>query len=77
MPDISRIAEIKALRDILAHNAGIVNQIYLQKAGSLARAGLAARLPLSRPYTYDGADFLKYAVGRIAVATSRQLLEGL
>src|SRR5262249_22584128 len=35
--EIERIAEIKASRDILIHNQGIVNAVYVAKAGSKAR----------------------------------------
>jgi len=51
--DIARIAEAKATRDILAHNAGIVNNIYLLKAGQLARAGLGESIDVRGNYTRD------------------------
>ena len=35
--EIDALAEIKAARDILEHNAGVVNEIYRRKAGKRAR----------------------------------------
>jgi hypothetical protein len=35
--EIDALAEIKAARDILEHNAGVVNEIYRRKAGGKAR----------------------------------------
>ncbi|MEW6673941.1 MAG: hypothetical protein AB1427_19785 [Thermodesulfobacteriota bacterium] len=60
--EINRLSELKATRDIVAHNAGIVNDIYIQKAGSLARARIGEAISVSRPYVYDSADFLKHLV---------------
>ena len=70
---VARVAEIKASRDILAHNVGIVDEIYLRKAGDLARAGLGEKLPITRPYTYDSADFLRGVVASLADIASQQV----
>jgi len=43
-------AEVKATRDIYVHNAGIANSIYVQKAGSLARAADGELLPIDEQY---------------------------
>jgi hypothetical protein len=51
--DIERIAEAKASRDILVHNAGIVNQTYVNKAGPAARFVLGELLDVSGHYTRD------------------------
>jgi hypothetical protein len=50
---IERLAEIKASRDILIHNRGIVNETYLQKAGARARYKLGQRLEIPEPYLRD------------------------
>jgi hypothetical protein len=47
---IERLAEIKASRDILIHNRGIVNETYLQKGAGRARYKLGQRLEISEPY---------------------------
>jgi hypothetical protein len=47
---IQRLAEIKASRDILVHNQGIVNRTYLDKAGVGARFTVGQRLEIPEPY---------------------------
>jgi hypothetical protein len=42
--------EIKASRDIIIHNAGIVNDVYLQKAGERARGQLNKKLVIDGDY---------------------------
>jgi hypothetical protein len=46
---IGRIAEIKASRDLLVHNRGIVSSTYVAKAGIHARHRIGERLEISRP----------------------------
>ena len=58
IPDVSKddldsIAEAKAARDLLVHNAGIVNQIYMQKAGERARSALGEEIDIKGHYTRD------------------------
>lgn len=50
---IERFAEIKASRDILAHNRGVVNQTYLDKARRRSRYQLGQRLEIPEPYLHD------------------------
>jgi hypothetical protein len=71
--DVARLAELKATRDLHLHNRGVVNDIYLRKAGPLARALLGSLLPISRPYVYDGADLLKRLVDRMCAAARDRL----
>jgi hypothetical protein len=66
--EINRLAELKATRDIVAHHAGIANDIYVRKAGGLARACPGESLSVSRPYVYDSADFLKRLVSDLTDA---------
>ncbi len=48
--DIEKLSEIKASRDILVHNNGIANQIYLQKSGTLARVTDGERISIGPDY---------------------------
>jgi hypothetical protein len=50
---IERLAEVKASRDILVHNRGVVNQTYLDKAGSRSRYKLGQRLEIPESYLHD------------------------
>jgi hypothetical protein len=63
--DSVRIAELKATRDVFAHNQGIANDIYVGKAGDLARAQPGQQLTLSRPYLYGSSDYLKSLVSKL------------
>lgn len=48
--DVDKIAEIKAARDILVHNNGIINAVYLSKAGQSARGAEGQRLEVDEVY---------------------------
>lgn len=50
---IDSISEIKASRDILVHNDGFVNPIYLSKAGSFARGIDGGKLSFDHQYVFD------------------------
>jgi len=51
--EIGRIAEAKATRDLLVHNAGIVNHIYLEKSGKFARSKVDEVISVDGDYTLD------------------------
>lgn len=72
-PDIERLAEIKATRDIHLHNAGIVNETYTRKAGSRGRAKYGQKLPVEIPYVYEGAKLLKALIAQHAAAVRSRL----
>ena len=62
------MAEIKASRDILAHNRGVVNQTYLEKAGSRSRYKLGQRLEVPEPYLHDTWLLIRGVVQDLATA---------
>jgi len=47
-------AEMKASRDIIVHNSGIANDLYIAKSGKKARARPGDRLQINRAY-FEGA----------------------
>jgi hypothetical protein len=49
-PTRDQLSEIKASRDILVHNRGIVNRTYLSKSGTRARYADGDRLEIIEPY---------------------------
>ncbi len=49
-PAFHKYIELKATRDIHVHNRGLVNDTYLKKAGSHARAARGVFLPVDIPY---------------------------
>lgn len=48
--DVDKIAEIKTTRDILVHNNGIINAVYLSKAGQGARGAEGQRVEVDEVY---------------------------
>ncbi len=66
--EIERLAEIKASRDILIHNRGIVNQTYLSKAGPGARYPDGARLEIIDPYLRESWVLMTEVMRRTSAA---------
>jgi len=71
--EIDALAEIKAARDILEHNAGVVNEIYLRKAGKRARYGVGDHIELEDAYHLESWTLLKKAVRDVTLAAIAQL----
>jgi hypothetical protein len=74
--EIERVAEMKAARDLVIHNAGIVNAIYLDKAGSKARYALGETVVIDRAYFDDGWKLAKGLVDDIVASAKRRLSKG-
>lgn len=68
--DIARVAELKATRDVLIHNAGIANAIYVLKAGPLARAVDGEILDADPPYIASAYPFLLRVVADLGAAAA-------
>ncbi len=66
--EIAQLAEIKAARDILVRNKGIVNSTYVDKAGSRARFQNGERLEMPEPYHRESWELIKKVVAEIAAA---------
>jgi hypothetical protein len=63
---IKDLAEIKASRDVLTHNRGIVNQAYLEKSGDRARFTDADRLDVPEPYLFVSLKLVQSVIGDMA-----------
>lgn len=66
--EIERIAEAKATRDVLIHNRGIANRIYVAKAGRLARYADGQRIDVSEPYHRGVWELLRKVAADAALA---------
>lgn len=66
--EIEQLAEIKASRDILVHNKGIVNATYLSKAGSLGRYKVGERLEISEQYHRESWELISKVVRELSAA---------
>lgn len=51
--DVGRISEAKASRDILVHNAGMANDIYVRKSGAWARFESGQMVSVAGTYTLE------------------------
>jgi len=68
--EIEALAEIKASRDILTHNRGLVNPIYLAKAGGKARFQDGERLELPEQYHRTSWELVKTVVRNLGDAAA-------
>lgn len=71
--EIERIAELKAARDLLIHNAGIVNKTYLDKAGTKARYAVGDKVLIDSLYFSDCWLLAKKLVDDVTSAAKRRL----
>lgn len=65
---IERLAEIKASRDVLVHNQGIANAIYIEKSVGLARFQAGETLEIPYRYHLESWQLIKQVVADIAGA---------
>jgi hypothetical protein len=61
--EIDALAEIKAARDILEHNAGVINEIYHRKAGKRARYEVGHHVEIDGTYHLESWRLMKKVVG--------------
>ncbi len=66
--EIEKLAEIKASRDILVHNNGVVNAIYVGKAGRCARYHDGEKLEIPEQYHRESWETIKKVVHDLSVA---------
>ena len=65
--------EIKATRDIIVHNSGIANSVYLKKADSLARAKDGEQLPIDEKYFGGAIASMKSLIGKASSGIQAEL----
>ncbi len=71
--EIERTAEMKAARDLLTHNLGIVNKTYLDKAGTQGRYAVGDHVVIDLPYFGDCWLLAKKLVDDVTAAANRGL----
>jgi hypothetical protein len=71
--EIERLAEIKASRDILVHNKGVVNATYLAKAGARSRYHLGERLEIPGRYHRETWETIRRLVQDVSEAAHKKL----
>lgn len=70
--EVGRLAEIKASRDILAHNKGVANAVYVSKAGKLARCAAGEPLEISEQYLRQSWETIRKVVRDVAAAAVKK-----
>lgn len=65
--------EIKATRDIIVHNSGIANSVYLKKADSYARAKDGDVLPMDEKYFAKAIASMKSLIGKASSVIQAEL----
>jgi len=71
--EIEKLTEIKASRDVLEHNHGIANAIYVEKAGAKKRFADGERLEIDEPYHLESWQLIHKVVSDIATDTMAKL----
>jgi hypothetical protein len=71
--EIDALAEVKATRDILEHNAGVVNETYRRKAGRKARYAIGDRVRIDDAYHLDSWRLIKKVMADVSTAAVAKL----
>jgi len=66
--EIEKLTEIKASRNIIVHNNGIANEIYVRKAGKLARCKDGEILEIPEPYHRESWETIKKVVSDLSTS---------
>jgi hypothetical protein len=61
-----KFTEMKASRDVLIHNAGVVNEVYREKAATQARYSVGERVAIPHRYFLNSAKLVAKMIGDIA-----------
>jgi hypothetical protein len=71
--EIDTLAEVKAARDILEHNAGVVNEIYLRKTAKKARHAIGDHIEIDDTYHLESWRLIKKVVTDVTNAAISKL----
>lgn len=74
--EVEAVAEIKASRDVLEHNAGVANAIYLGKAGRRARYQPGEQLEIPDAYFRESWELLKKVIRDLSGAAIARFSPG-
>jgi hypothetical protein len=64
--EVEKLMEIKASRDVIVHNRGIVNAVYLEKAGARKRFATGDKLEIQEPYHLECWNLIRKVVQEVA-----------
>ncbi len=63
--------EFKATRDIIVHNSGVINKMYMEKVGANSRGKVGQQITVSKKYFEDALATIKSLVGQIEVQAKK------
>ena len=66
-----KLYEMKAARDCLEHNRGVINRDYLNKAGTAARYAEGDLVQIDEPYLMECFTLLRDVIVAMAAAATR------
>lgn len=69
--------ELKATRDLIVHNYGIVNDVYLKKCNNFARGTLGEKTGVDKKYFESSIANAKSLIGKIALQIQRSMKKDL
>jgi hypothetical protein len=75
--EVEKLTEIKASRDILVHNNGLANAIYVAKAGKRARHRDGEKLEIPEQYHRESWETIKKVVRDLSTAAMAKTRRGL
>jgi hypothetical protein len=71
--EIERIGEVKASRDILAHNRGTANKIYESKAGKAARYKDGQKIEIPKRYHRETWELIRKIIADLSAAVEAKV----
>ncbi len=71
--EVDALAEIKAARDILEHNAGVVNEIYRRKSAKMARYNIGDHIEIDDTYHLESWRLIQKVVTDVTNAAISRL----
>ncbi len=71
--EVEALAELKASRDVLEHNAGVANATYLAKAGPRARARAGDRIEITDAYFQQSWSLVRAVADAVLAAAQARL----
>lgn len=65
--------EFKATRDIIVHNSGIINNLYVEKSGQRSRGNIGDKIVVDSQYFSDSLATMKRIIGKCDVSARKSL----
>ncbi len=67
--------EIKATRDVIVHNLGIINEVYINKAGDKSRGKIGEKILITQNYFRETISYLKRSIIKMSTQLKSNFAE--